>query len=328
MLAGKLLLGFGALVVAFIAYQLWGTGLVESHSQAVLRAELRQELAHTRAPGRTVASGASGHTSAPGRDVVGGAGAAAGTEGPPVPTGTAVAIIQIPSIGVDKAVVQGVGETSLQEGPGHYPGTPLPGQPGNAAIAGHRTTFGGPFYRLNALRPGDSIDVTTTAGSFRYLVARSFVVLPSDVSVVAPTSGNILTLTTCTPRFSAAERLVVQARLAGRTKASPGWVTAAATGGATAKGQPGSATASLRAGSSSAAAPWIDGVVNLGGLLGRSHLLAAVAWGALLAIVAWGALAASRALHSRLAWLAGVPLVAVTLFVFFASISPLLPANL
>src|SRR5207245_6036160 len=91
----------------------------------------------------------------------------------------------------------------------------LPGQPGNAAIAGHRTTYGAPLYNLNELGRGDPIFITTPQGTFRYDVGRSLVVAPSDVSVIAATPANQLTLTTCTPRFSAAQRLIVQASLVG-----------------------------------------------------------------------------------------------------------------
>src|SRR5581483_10360279 len=92
---------------------------------------------------------------------------------PSPPTGAAVAIITIPKIGVDSAVVQGVGVSDLQKGPGHYPNSPMPGQPGNAAIAGHRTTYGAPFYRLDELTAGDQILITTWEGAFKYAVRES-----------------------------------------------------------------------------------------------------------------------------------------------------------
>jgi sortase A len=103
------------------------------------------------------------------------------------------------------------------------------------AIAGHRTTYGAPFYRLNDLNPGDDIFVTTAAGQFRYQVLNSMVVKPSDVSVLAPTADNRLTLTTCNPRFSAAQRLVVVSKLVGLPLAPPvtGTVSAGISGGGT-----------------------------------------------------------------------------------------------
>ena len=85
---------------------------------------------------------------------------------PPPPEGDAVARIQIPKIGVDSIVVNGVSRDDLRKGPGHYPDTPMPGQFGNAAIAGHRTTYGAPFGDLDQLNPGDLIQVRTLQGNF------------------------------------------------------------------------------------------------------------------------------------------------------------------
>jgi sortase A len=120
----------------------------------------------------------------------------------------------IPVIGVDRYVVQGVAEADLQMGPGHYPGTPLPGQAGNVAIAGHRTTFGAPFFRLNEVHSGDLVYLTDTLGTtWVYSVVRQFVVAPSDVAVLDATRAPELTLTTCNPRFEATSRLVVRAVL-------------------------------------------------------------------------------------------------------------------
>ena len=123
----------------------------------------------------------------------------------------------IPAIGVDRYVVEGVGEPDLQMGPGHYPGTALPGQAGNVGIAGHRTTFGAPFFRLNELARGDFIYLTDTSGTtWVYDVVRDWVVPPSDVAVLDPTHEPELTLTTCNPRFEATSRLVVRAVLVKR----------------------------------------------------------------------------------------------------------------
>ena len=100
------------------------------------------------------------------------------------------------------------------QGPGHYTGTPLPGQVGNAAIAGHRTTYGHPFYNLDSVKVGDPIVLTTLQGIFVYDATKSVVVSPSDTTVLDNVIANQLTLTTCNPRFSASTRLVVQATLA------------------------------------------------------------------------------------------------------------------
>jgi sortase A len=124
----------------------------------------------------------------------------------------------IPRIGLNAFVVEGVSEDNLRKGPGHYPNTALPGQAGNAAIAGHRTTYGAPFNSLNELKVGDKISLTDTAGrTFVYQVSKPpQVVSPSDVAVLNPTGFPQLTLTTCNPRFSATSRLVVVGRLTSR----------------------------------------------------------------------------------------------------------------
>ena len=115
-------------------------------------------------------------------------------------------------------VVQGVTLANLQRGPGHYPGTALPGQKGNFAVAGHRTTYGAPFFNLDQLRKGDEVLVTTRGGKkFTYRVRSQEIVSPSDTWVIEPdplkTGKKTLTLTTCNPRFSNAERLIVFAEL-------------------------------------------------------------------------------------------------------------------
>jgi sortase A len=189
---GFALITAGVVVLLFVAYQLWGTRFAEAASQS----KLSKQFAAATAP--TADNPALG---APQTDIAG------------PPEGTAVAHMKIPKIGVDAYVVEGVTEEALKEGPGHYPGTPLPGEPGNAAIAGHRTTYGAPFFNLDKLSPGDQILITTKAGPFLYVVDHTQVVKPTDVAVVGPTTDNRLTLTTCNPRYSATSRLIVVAKL-------------------------------------------------------------------------------------------------------------------
>lgn len=143
-----------------------------------------------------------------------------------VPVGRSLTRIKIPAIGVDVVVVQGTTEGALQAGAGHYTSTPLPCTEGNVAIAGHRTTYGHPFYDVNRLKPGDTIELDTPIGSCTYTVARQpFSVLPTDTSVVANTPGQYtLTLTSCTPRYWATHRIVIKAVM---TSAAPGSVAAA-----------------------------------------------------------------------------------------------------
>lgn len=124
--------------------------------------------------------------------------------------------MSIPAIKRVDYFVTGSDVESLKRGPGHYPGTPLPGHEGNVAIAGHRTTYGQPFFNLDLLKKGDSIFLQTIEGKFEYAFERSFIVSPDDSSVLNNVPGeNLLTLTTCHPKYSAAKRLIVQARLVG-----------------------------------------------------------------------------------------------------------------
>ncbi len=110
-------------------------------------------------------------------------------------------------------MVHGVTVDDLRNGAGHMPDTPLPGQPGNSVISGHRTTYGAPFHEFDQLRPGDRIEVETAIGTHGYEVREVFVVAPTDVWVTEPREGGWLTLTTCHPKYSAAERLIVVAEM-------------------------------------------------------------------------------------------------------------------
>lgn len=130
--------------------------------------------------------------------------------------GKAFALIRIPKLerlADGWNVVEGVGIVDLRNGAGHMPGTALPGQPGNAVISGHRTTYGQPFHELDLLDPGDRIEVDTALGTHVYEVREILVVGPKEVWVTDPREGGWLTLTTCNPKFSARERLIVVAEL-------------------------------------------------------------------------------------------------------------------
>ncbi|MXZ31391.1 MAG: sortase [Acidimicrobiia bacterium] len=140
--------------------------------------------------------------------------------------GEAIARIIIPSIDVDEVVVAGVEVDDLRKGPGHYSATPLPGQPGNAAIAGHRTTYGAPFGRIDGLSAGDTIIVETLQGRFDYRVLPGQpgmaghdlgfrIVAPTALEVLDDVGDNRLTLTSCHPKYSSRQRIVVHAALVG-----------------------------------------------------------------------------------------------------------------
>jgi sortase A len=121
--------------------------------------------------------------------------------------------IRIPSIGVSSVVVAGTGTSDLRLGPGHYPGTPLPGARGTVAIAGHRTTYGAPFRKLDKIVKGDRIEVRMPYGTFVYRVEQKRIVAPTALWVTRRTSYNRLILSACHPLYSAAQRIVVFARL-------------------------------------------------------------------------------------------------------------------
>jgi len=129
-----------------------------------------------------------------------------------VETGDSLTRIKIPKIGVDVVVVEGTSQSALRAGAGHYPQTPLPCEIGNVAIAGHRTTYGKPFSNLDKLSPGDVIILETPIGACTYQVAKApFAVDKTDTSVINPAADRQLTLTTCHPRGSAKQRLIIKA---------------------------------------------------------------------------------------------------------------------
>jgi sortase A len=298
----------GVVVLLFVGYQLWGTNIAEANSQNQLRQQWERSLAPAAEPSTTSPT-VSGTTAAPAPTTP-----PTTVAGPSAPVGAAVAHLVIPKIGVDKFIVEGVSIEQLRKGPGHYPQTPMPGEKGNVAIAGHRTTYGAPFYRLNELKPGDDIFITTKQGQFHYTVFQSKVVQPSQVSVLNPTPDNRLTLTTCNPRFSAATRLIVVSRLVDPPAATvvpvaPATPTSgqASAGAILAQETP----LSLGGGDHSAwPATLFFGVVGLFMWLGVRL------WGASVGRLRW------------LPYLVGIPLCLVPLWFVFENAIRLLPANI
>lgn len=144
-----------------------------------------------------------------------------------VETGDPLTRIVIPELGVESLVVEGTNMAALRAGAGHYPNTPLPGGRGNVAIAGHRTTYGKPFSDLDELPVGAKIRLETPVATQIYEVvpppqghngqacqgAGCWITHPSDWSVIEPTRDATLTLTTCHPRGSARQRLIVRGEL-------------------------------------------------------------------------------------------------------------------
>lgn len=321
--AGRLLIVAGAVVLLFVAYQLWGTGFREAASQRALRSEFEQQLsAATPAPSpRPTADGAAGNDpvadgesdvpAAPDPDPSPPAAPAAAAE-----PGDPIAILRIPKLGLEKVVVEGTDVASLRKGPGHQPGTAVLGGPGNAVIGGHRTTYGAPFYRLDELEPGDAIIVQVPTGEVRYTVTGSEVVEPTDVWILDPTPDDRLTLFTCTPRYSAAQRLVVTAApestlAVGRSEpAVPAEVEAAAPAPpqrqVTPRPEPAAPTPELAAatGSTTTAVVWALGTALLAGLvwfLGRRY-------------------------RRLVIYPLGAPVVAIALFLTFEHVAALLPS--
>jgi sortase A len=130
-----------------------------------------------------------------------------------VPMGAALGRLTIPRIGASYAVVEGTDSASLEKGPGHYPSTALPGLGQTVAIAGHRTTYLAPFRHLDALSRGNRIVLTMPYGRFVYSVQYSRIVSPTSWWVTRNVGFDRLVLSACNPLFSAAQRIVVFARL-------------------------------------------------------------------------------------------------------------------
>lgn len=192
---GHALITLGLITILFGGYQLWFTDTVQHATQTKLIREVRNVLPDGTAPRVT--------------------GPATPLPALPDPgEGHWVGTLSIPAIHLKQVIVNGTSVNDLRLGPGHYIGTPLPGEAGNVAIAGHRTTWGAPFRNLDKLTAGDQIVITTPRADVLYRVTSSSVVSPTDMSVIAPTGSNTLTLTTCHPAYSASQRLVIHATLA------------------------------------------------------------------------------------------------------------------
>jgi sortase A len=183
----------GAVLLLFVVYEVWVTDLWSDRAQDRVAEELREDWT-------------------------------SGTPEPEPDSGQAFAFVHVPRFGEDwtRAVVEGTDPDELEDGPGHYVGSAMPGEQGNFAMAGHRVGRGSPFIALDVLEPGDPVVVETVDAWHVYRVTTTTVVDPSQSSVVAPTPGGaangeatgaFLTMTTCHPKFSTRERLVVHGEL-------------------------------------------------------------------------------------------------------------------
>ena len=211
---GEVLITLGVIVFLFLAYELWFTGLYTAHAQSDLKSQLRSEWARpaptpVELPGETPGGPS---PSAPSPSAV------PGIVDKPLP-GNAIGLIRIPRLGADYgyAIVEGVSTDDLKKGPGHYPGTAMPGDIGNFVLSGHRTTYLAPFNGLGELQAGDAIVIETRDTWYTYRVTGSETVLPTAVGVVLPVPNKphakptraLITLTTCTPKYSASHRLII-----------------------------------------------------------------------------------------------------------------------
>lgn len=124
-----------------------------------------------------------------------------------------IGTVEIPKIGLVHPVYEGITLTVIDEGPGHWPGTAMPGKRGNTVFAGHRVTHSHPFYDLDLLAPGDEVTLHMPDGDFTYAVTETLIVVPSDIWVVDQTEEPTMTLSACHPKHSAQQRIVVKGRL-------------------------------------------------------------------------------------------------------------------
>lgn len=340
---GRVLVASGLLLLAFVGYQLWGTGIEQAQRQNDLASAFDELLATTTTTSTTIpvttitlAPTAASSTTTP-RPT------APPTSAPAAPLtaperGEPVAKIDIPEIGVRQVVVMGVGTSELKAGPGHFPGTPLPGQLGNAAIAGHRTSYGAPFGDLDRLEVGDEIVLDTLAGRFTYRVTGSEIVAPTAVEVVATLDATraTLTLVTCHPRYSTRQRLVVSADLdldASAPPAPPAPATTVASASTTTAvaGPTTTATAPTTGPPSQASIAEADDVdpFAAGWFADDAAWWHVAGWGLLLTAIALAATRLGRARRNqRLGAVAGLFPFLIVLYFFFQNVNRLLPPGL
>lgn len=191
---GELCITAGLIVMLFVTYELWGTGRYTDGQQDRLGDELLKDWRASKVTTERVK------------------------------LGRGLAMIRVPRFGkgYHYVVIEGVERKDLRKGPGHYPGTALPGQVGNFVVSGHRTTYSAPFNRLGELRRGDKILIDTRDEQYVYTVTDRRIVKPSATEVTAPVplhpnrrpTKRMITLTTCHPKYSAAERMIIFGELA------------------------------------------------------------------------------------------------------------------
>lgn len=220
---GELLVTGGLVVLLFVVYELFVTDVIADRKQDQLSQELYDDWDRAGGQQRQLAE---------------------------VEIGDAFGVLRIPRLGEDYArvILEGTDEDELSQGPGHYADTAMPGEPGNVALAGHRVGKGSPFLDLDRMQAGDPIVVETVDSWFVYRVLGDaatgdidadpsgipgrHIVRPEDIEVISPTpgvaedaapTGSYLTLTTCHPKYSARQRLIIHAALDGGPVSKAEW---------------------------------------------------------------------------------------------------------
>lgn len=208
---GQTLITCGLVILLFVVYELYFTGLETAREQRALDNEIEALW------------GRGGGSYAAPEDTL-----------KPIPLGQGVAVLRIPRFGRDWAnvVVEGIGVDDLKRGPGHYPNTALPGQVGNFVVSGHRTTYGAPFNRVDELQQGDAIVVETRDRWYTYRVTTTEIVAPTAIEVTYPVPKRRdekptiarITLTSCHPKYSARQRIIVYGHLDATDTKADGFV--------------------------------------------------------------------------------------------------------
>lgn len=201
---GETCITAGLIVLLFVVYELYITDIFNARTQRQLHVAIEKQWVH--------------HAGNVPLDTP--------------PLGDGLAILRIPKFGreYDPVIVEGVATADLERGPGHYPGSALPGEVGNFVVSGHRTTYGKPFSQLDELAVGDAIVIETEDRWIIYRVTEMLIVDPSAVAVILPVPDHpgekptqrLLTFTTCNPRYSASQRLIVHGVMTADTPKSDG----------------------------------------------------------------------------------------------------------
>lgn len=267
---GRAVMATGLLLVLFVLFEVAGTALLEQRQQASLLPAF-QAAVTTTALDRPAATPADG---------------------------TPVALLEVPRIGLQEVVVQGTSPGLLKSGPGHLDASPMPGEFGNAVVAGHRETYGGPFRQLDRLGRGDVIRALTGQGYFTYRVRSVSAVRDGQADPIVATRDSRLTLLTSAPAFVASQRLVVVAMLQGRPVAVD------------------------------RRAPALVGATDLGLAGDPVGLGTGIIWTELLLAAGWFAWRMRRRWPARVVWLLAAPTCLALALLAFTSFDLLLPGTL